>query len=107
MILSGILLPRIGIPGVFIVSLVLLVICFTYGIMFIKESDSRIGRETTTVTLQQEIHQSVASRVKDFFDIRHVKDAIRVTFKTGPHNRRLRIVLIMFMVFIVMGPTQG
>lgn len=103
--LSGVLLPVVGIPGVFTVSLVLLMMCFAYGIIVVKESvDKQPHNRKLTKTGPP---SSIVHRIQDFFDMQHIRNAFRVTFKVGSKNRRLKVVLIMCMVFMVLGPTQG
>lgn len=106
--LTGILLPTIGIGGVFIVSLVLLAISFVYGLIFIKESNAKYKYNSANDVIgKRKNKQSLLEWLKDFFDMQHIRDAFRVTFRKGPYHKRTRIVLLMLMVFIVMGPTQG
>ncbi|XP_050538919.1 solute carrier family 46 member 3-like [Daktulosphaira vitifoliae] len=101
--LSGILFRELGFYGVYTIATVLYVFSFVYGILFIKEDkpellseDKKTPVETTCLYL-----------VKDFFSLSHIKEAIRVAFKEGQHNRRLRIVLLMVVVIVVMGPLHG
>lgn len=52
-------------------------------------------------------NSSFSTNVKEFFDLIHIKNAFRVTFKRGNDNRRLRILMMMIVLMIIMGPMTG
>ena len=43
----------------------------------------------------------------DFFDKEHVVQTFRVAFKKGEHQRRLRVIMLMIVVMVVIGPMHG
>ncbi|VVD00390.1 unnamed protein product [Leptidea sinapis] len=47
------------------------------------------------------------SGILDFFDMRYVKDTMMVAFKTGPNNRRLRVIMLVVVLCVVIGPIYG
>nr|CAD7433736.1 unnamed protein product [Timema monikensis] len=93
--LSGILFQKIGFYGMFSLSSVLYVMGFTYGILSVKETRPPIPRPEGVGFL------------KDFFDIRHVKDTLQVAFKHRKGNRRMRVIMIMILSIVLVGPMFG
>ncbi|XP_050665510.1 solute carrier family 46 member 3-like isoform X2 [Leptidea sinapis] len=96
--LSGILVRKIGLYGVFSISATLYVLSFLYGYFRIKEvrrTDLNKPAKNCCVWL------------KDFFDMRYVKDTMMVAFKTGPNNRRLRVIMLVVVLCVVIGPIYG
>lgn len=52
--------------------------------------------------------KSAFRAIADFFDLKHVKEAVRVTFKRGDdNNRRADIILLFFIMVIILGPMSG
>lgn len=52
--------------------------------------------------------KSVFRSITDFFNLKHVKEALRVTFKRGDdNNRRTDIILLFVIMVIIMGPLSG
>lgn len=47
------------------------------------------------------------SIIADFFDREHVIETIRVAFKNGPNQRRMRVIMLMVVVMVVIGPLHG
>lgn len=108
--LSGVLFRDYGFYGVYIISTVLYLSIFVYGIFVIKDvvvTDElkENGVEAKTTNLD---HVSNRSAVADFFDLKHVKESLRVTFKRGnTGNRRIDIILMFIIIVIVSGPLTG
>lgn len=108
--LSGVLFRDYGFYGVYIISTVLYLSIFVYGIFVIKDvgvpdEPKENGVETKIASVDR---VSVRSTVADFFDLKHVKESFRVTFKRGKTgNRRLDIVLMFIIIVIVSGPLTG
>lgn len=97
--LSGITFRELGFYGVYIISAALYVLGLLYGLIFIKEvSPNKAGAVT---------QRKSRGIFKGFFNARHIKEAFNVTFKNGPHNRKLRIVMLMCIAFLIMGPLNG
>ncbi|KAI8420803.1 hypothetical protein MSG28_008008 [Choristoneura fumiferana] len=42
-----------------------------------------------------------------FFDISLVKETLMVAFKRGPNNRRLRVIMLVVVLCVVIGPIYG
>ncbi|XP_015364776.1 PREDICTED: solute carrier family 46 member 3-like [Diuraphis noxia] len=101
--LSGVLFRELGFYGVYIIATVLYIFGFVYGMIFIKETTPEISIESKAPPR----NTSCVDFLKDFFSLSHIKEAVRVTFKEGQYNRRLRIIALMFIVITVMGPMHG
>lgn len=101
--LSGVLFRELGFYGVYIIATVLYIFAFVYGMVFIKETKPDVNIESK----EPPRNTSCVDFVQDFFSLSHIKEAIRVTFKEGQHNRRLRIISLMVVVIVVMGPLHG
>jgi len=103
--LSGVLFRELGFYGVYIIATVLYVFAFVYGMVFIKETKPPASSAVEYKTPAGDA--SCVDFVRDFFSLSHIKEAVRVTFKEGEHNRRLRIISLMVVVIVVMGPLHG
>lgn len=101
--LSGILFRELGFYGVYIIATVLYIFAFIYGMVFIKETKPEICIDSKEPLK----NTSCLDFIQDFFSLSHIKEAVRVTFKEGQHNRRLRIISLMVVVIVVMGPLHG
>lgn len=102
MALSGVLYMSIGFYGVFGVSATLYVVSFAYGWLGIRESgppDDDKGRRAPPA--------GPRAFLRDFFHLRHIADTFRVAFKRGEKNRRKRVVMLMLVVMVVIGPLHG
>lgn len=98
--LSGILFKKIGFYGVFSISAVMYVISFYYGYYKIVE--------TKKVDVPKvDFGGSPCAFLKDFFDLKHVMETFRVAFKRGQNNRRMKVMLLMLVVMVVIGPMHG
>lgn len=47
------------------------------------------------------------SLLADFFDPAHLRETFLVAFKCGVKNRRSKVLIIMVIIFIVVGPQHG
>lgn len=45
--------------------------------------------------------------MRNFFDMRYVKETMMVAFKKGPNNRRLRVIMLVVVLCVVIGPIYG
>lgn len=108
MTLSGVLFRKLGFYGVYTIAIVLYSFTIAYGVFFVKET---MSPETTNVEYDGPTAKPEAKSclyfIKDFFDLSNIKEAVEVTFKQGQYNRRLRIVSLMVVVIVVMGPLHG
>lgn len=98
--LSGITFQKLGFYGVYGLSSALCVIGLLYGLVFIKEVSPNEQENTTTQTRNDGLFNG-------FFNAKHIREAFKVTFKDGPHNRKLRIIMLMLIAFLIMGPLNG
>lgn len=90
---------NIGFYGIFSISIMFYVVAFFYGTFRLKESPPLPNQPT------KELNQK--SFLADFFDLKHIKDTFRVAFKHGDQNRRVKIIMLMVVVMMVIGPYFG
>ncbi|XP_058463536.1 lysosomal proton-coupled steroid conjugate and bile acid symporter SLC46A3-like [Malaya genurostris] len=100
MAFSGILLKQIGFYGVFSISACLYLVAFFYGVFFLKEVN-------VSVNEKERLKAKEKSALADFFDKEHVQQTFRVAFKKGERQRRLRVIMLMIVVMVVIGPLHG
>ncbi|XP_018334591.1 uncharacterized protein LOC108743517 [Agrilus planipennis] len=93
--LSGVLYRILGFYGVFGLAIILYIIGITYTIFCLKE----VPRDD--VPKRQEHF------LKDFFNFKHIMGTIRVAFKKGDRNRKKRVLGIMVLVMVIIGPVHG
>lgn len=99
MALSGILYLKLGFYGVFGISTMCYVLTFIYGLVVIKEAPR--------VRLKQTEKMSLCGAIVDFFAFKHIKETFRVAFKKGQNNRQKRVMVLMVVVMVVIGPLYG
>jgi MFS transporter, PCFT/HCP family, solute carrier family 46, member 3 len=91
----------IGFYGVFSISASLYLVAFCYGVFFIKEVDIKKEHEKELLKASQK------SLLADFFDYKHVVETFRVAFKKGCNQRQMRVIMLMIVVMVVIGPMYG
>ncbi|XP_017871002.1 PREDICTED: solute carrier family 46 member 3 [Drosophila arizonae] len=96
MAFSGVLLKQIGFYGVFSISAAFYVLAFVYGLFFLEEPVARPEKSAQQKSL-----------LADFFDKEHVVQTFRVAFKKGENQRRQRVILLMIVVMVIIGPLHG
>ncbi|XP_015601761.1 uncharacterized protein LOC107270866 [Cephus cinctus] len=104
MALSGILYLKLGFYGVFAISTVCYVLSFIYGLVVIKEPPRPPVQQ---VDKQEQRKMSPCASVLDFFSLRHISETFRVAFKKGERNRQKRVLVLMVIVMVVIGPLYG
>lgn len=97
--LSGISFRELGFYGVYNTSAIMYIFGIIYGVTCIKEVPSGEPRNKTS--------KKNDDIFNGFFDLKHIKEAFNVTFKDGPYNRKLRIIMLMCIAFLIMGPLNG
>lgn len=105
MALSGILYREIGFYGVFATTAILYVLSFCYGFFRIKETPRQ-----KTDQEKKRIEALKLQRcwfVRDLFDIRHISETFKVTFKKGKNNRKMRVIMLMIACMVIIGPMHG
>ncbi|XP_018328119.1 proton-coupled folate transporter [Agrilus planipennis] len=98
MALSGVLYKKIGFYGVFSISAVLYVIAFLYGLFRIQEP-KKID--------QPKPKKGRCTLIRDFFDWKHILETFKVAFKKGENNRKMKVMMLMLVVMVVIGPMHG
>lgn len=72
-------------------------IALLYGLFILKEVPLK---EKSTQTTNK-------SFLADFFDFGHIKETFLVAFKARVKNRRMKILALMAVVIIIVGPQHG
>lgn len=101
--LSGITFRKLGFYGVYATSTSLYIIGILYGLTCIKDvscTSNAIAKNTATNSDDNGVFNG-------FFNVKHVRQAFKVTFKDGPYNRKLRIVMLLCVALLVNGPLIG
>ncbi|VVC29235.1 Major facilitator superfamily,Major facilitator superfamily domain [Cinara cedri] len=96
--LSGITFRKLGFYGVYTTSASLYVLGILYGLICIKE---------VSPAKNKPVEKNRDGIFNGFFNAKHIKEAFEVTFKDGPYNRKLRIIMLLCVAFLVMGPLNG
>ncbi|XP_024871794.1 solute carrier family 46 member 3 [Temnothorax curvispinosus] len=109
MALSGILYTKLGFYGVFSIAMVCYVMSFVYGLVVIKEPPRAFTERSRKKSLQSEGKKrtSLCAFVLDFFSLKHVEETFRVSFKKGANNRQKRVIVLMVITMVVIGPLYG
>ncbi|XP_011874618.1 PREDICTED: solute carrier family 46 member 3 isoform X2 [Vollenhovia emeryi] len=108
MALSGILYTKLGFYGVFSIAMVCYVLSFVYGLVVIKEVPRGLAERSRKKSLPTERKRtSLCAFVLDFFSLKHIEETFRVAFKKGANNRQKRVVVLMVIVMVVIGPLYG
>lgn len=69
-----------------------------YGVFLVKEPKQRTVEEKSIVK---------KGLLEDFFNKEHVVETFRVAFKKGHNQRRTRVIMLMVVVMVVIGPLHG
>lgn len=72
-------------------------VALLYGLFVLKEVPAR---EKSKEIIKK-------SFLADFFDFAHIKDTIMVATRARAHNRRMKILALMAVIIIVVGPQHG
>lgn len=101
--LSGILFQKLGFYGIYYISTALYVIAFFYGSIRIKD----LPKTQEEKNVVRKSNNSCMHNITDFFNFKHIKDAIQLTFKRTSRSRWIRLYILFFTVIMVQGPMQG
>ncbi|XP_047985958.1 solute carrier family 46 member 3-like isoform X2 [Leguminivora glycinivorella] len=98
--LSGVILKRYGYYAVYFTSLTMHILNLIYFIYKLRDPER---------TEQQKNHdgKGFCYFLRLFFDFTNIKETVRVVFKDGPNNRRVRICILLGTVSILFGPMYG
>lgn len=94
--MSGILFNKLGFYGVFLLSIAMYVIALIYIHFRIEDLEE-----------VKDLSTPKRGFLRDFFDVSHIKETIRVAFKKGPRNRKKRICAIMLLLMVTIAPFIG
>ncbi|XP_045534304.1 proton-coupled folate transporter [Papilio machaon] len=96
--LSGLLLTWIGYYGVFSLSALLYLCSLIYGYFYLEDTKRKTCESKS---------KGCFGYILEFFDTKLVVDTFKVAFRKGCGNRRLRVCLLLIVVCVVFGPSQG
>jgi len=106
--LSGIVFRDYGFYGVYIISTALYLFSFIYCLTVIKDIKPDVEKYHGPHIAVVHYKKSFILEIIDFFDLKHVKEAIRVTFKRrNDDNQRNEIILLFVIMVIILGPLSG
>lgn len=74
-------------------------IALLYGLFILKEVPQKKDKNSNQI-----IKRSFCA---DFFDFHHIRETFLVAFKARVKNRRVKILSLMAVVIIVVGPQHG
>lgn len=100
-LLSHTLCRRVGFYGVFSMAGTLYTVALLYGLFVLKEVPAKEKSE------QQQQQLMNKSFLADFFDFAHIKETFMVAIKVRARNRRMKILALMAVIIIVVGPQHG
>ncbi|KAJ0180105.1 hypothetical protein K1T71_004696 [Dendrolimus kikuchii] len=98
--LSGFLVQKLGYYGVFSMTSGLFVLVLSYGTFCLKEPD-QILREKGLPEIER------PKTKVSFFNLSHVVETVTIAFRPRPSQKRLKVLLTLFTVFILFGPTSS
>ncbi|KAI4478139.1 hypothetical protein M0804_012097 [Polistes exclamans] len=108
MALSGVLYMKLGFYGVFSISMICYVMSFVYGLVVIKEPPRPINKQIDKDKFIDKNNKvSFLASAKDFFSLKHIEETFSVAFKKGANNRQKRVIMLMIIVMVVIGPLYG
>lgn len=95
--ICGVLYYQLGFYGCYVLT----ISAYTFGIFYtmIRIKDTKIEEDINA--------EPKKSFLVDFFNPEIVKDTFQVAFKEGERNRRKRILAIMILVVVIIGPMIG
>lgn len=74
-------------------------VALLYGLFILKEVPQKKDKNSSQI-----IKKSFCA---DFFDFSHIRETFSVAFKARVENRRVKILALMAVVIIVVGPQHG
>ncbi|XP_063532745.1 proton-coupled folate transporter-like [Cydia strobilella] len=99
--ISGYLLKNMGYYGIFSVTLVAFIVILAYGCFCLKEPEEWL-RDKGLPVIEREKQENVS-----FFDVTHVSDTVVVAYRQREGNGRTKVLLTLFCVFILYGPSMS
>ncbi|KAL3289013.1 hypothetical protein HHI36_003456 [Cryptolaemus montrouzieri] len=95
MFMSGIVLNRLGFLGAYSVTSLFFTTAILYGIITIKENE-----------ILEEKEQKIGL-FRDLFAMTHVKNTFSICFQKREGNKRTRILVLIFICMMLLGPLHG
>lgn len=89
---------HIGFYGIFSITAFLYLVGILYGIFIVKEPSSKDNSKPEI---------SDKSVIADFFDKKHVVNTFKIVFKDGENHRRKRVLALLLVLMVCVGPVFG
>ena len=99
--LGGILVLKMGYYGIFSLTFGMFLLVLLYGSLGLKEPDD--WRQAKGLPAIQRDQTTKVS----FFNVSHVTETVLVAYRKRPNNKRMKVILTLFCVFILYGPTSS
>lgn len=99
--MSGILYRELGFTGIYTIALVFCFISIWMAHVFIHDTRRIKCKSSNDHT------RSKWTRVKFFFNLKHIVSAYHVTFKNDTNNRRMKVIVLTILIATIMGPILG
>jgi len=96
---SGILYRKLGFTGVYTIALVLCFISIWMACVCVHD--------TKIIKSHKENKKSYWTSIIFFFNLKHIIEAFKVTFKNEKNNRRMKVIALTILITGIMGPLQG
>ncbi|XP_061709688.1 probable peptidoglycan muropeptide transporter SLC46 isoform X1 [Cydia pomonella] len=97
---SGVILKRFGYYAVYSIALIMHICNMAYVTLKLQDP------ERTEKQIKHD-GRGFFYFFRLFFDFTNIKETVRVVFKNGPNNRRMRICILLGTVSILFGPMYG
>jgi len=97
--LSGIVYNKLGFYGAYGISSALLLLGLFYGTLYVKESGAPVAVPDTGKWCR--------TAVSEFFNLKHVTQSLRTTFRRRPNTQRLRILILLIILMTSAGTNNG
>lgn len=90
---------KIGYYGVFTMAGMFYTVALLYGFFVLKEVPSK--------ATEMDKSKDKVPLLRDFFDTKHIRETFRVAFQSADKQRRKKILMLMAIVIVVVGPQHG
>ncbi|KAM3961959.1 lysosomal proton-coupled steroid conjugate and bile acid symporter SLC46A3-like [Aphomia sociella] len=100
--LGGILIQIMGYYAIFTMTTIMFLLVLAYGTFRLMEPDDFLHKKGFPKVIRESSTPQLS-----FFNVSHVSETIAVAYKRRPSNRRVKVILTLFTVFILFGPSMS